>query len=86
MTVLTPTREHATPGANSHKKPTAQTAPALLHELQNAHLIIRNALAVMTVRQKAAWAQLNQSDKVDGEGVTRANERALVIRRAQEAA
>ena len=51
----------------------------LLFELQAAHLIIRNALAVMTTEQKAKWGRLNERDEVDGEGITRANERAAAI-------
>lgn len=54
----------------------------LLRELQAAHQIIRNALAVMTVEQKAEWGRLNERDGVDGEGITRANEREAVIAKA----
>lgn len=57
-------------------------APDLLAELQAAHRIIRNALNLMTPEQKNAWGLKNQQDAVDGEGVTRANERAAVIKRA----
>lgn len=52
---------------------------ALLGELQAAHTIIRNALAVMTTEQKAKWGELNERDQVAGDGITRANERALAI-------
>lgn len=58
------------------------SAPELLHELEAAHRIIRHALAVMTTEQKAEWGRLNAAAGVDGEGVTRANERAAVIARA----
>lgn len=51
----------------------------LLAELQAAHAIIRNALAVMTTEQKTAWGELNERDQVAGEGITRANERAMAI-------
>lgn len=51
----------------------------LLSELQAAHRIIRNALAVMTNEQKAEWGRLNAQHGVDGEGITRANERENVI-------
>lgn len=58
-------------------------APDLLAELKAAHRIIRNALAVMTTTQKAAWGERNDSDGCDGEGVTRANEREAVIAKAE---
>ena len=54
-------------------------APDLLRELEAAHQIIRNALNLMTTEQKAEWGRLNERDGVDGEGVTRANEREAVI-------
>ena len=54
----------------------------LLAELQHAHKIIRNALAVMTLDQKMIWSEMNARDGCDGEGVTRANEREAVIARA----
>lgn len=57
----------------------------LLHELEAAHTIIRNALAVMTPRQKQDWGGRNYRDGVDGEGITRANEREAVIARARAA-
>lgn len=54
-------------------------APNLLRELQAAHQIIRHALAMMTTEQKAGWGHLNAAAGVDGEGITRANEREAVI-------
>lgn len=54
----------------------------LLAELQAAHRIIRNALQVMSTEQKTRWGYLNAADGVDGEGITRANERAAVMQRA----
>ena len=57
----------------------------LLVELQLAHRIIRNALAIMTPNQKRIWAEMNADDGCDGEGITRANEREAVIARAQRA-
>lgn len=57
-------------------------SPDLLRELRAAHQIIRNALAVMTVEQKKEWGRLNERDGVDGEGITRANEREAVIAKA----
>lgn len=58
-------------------------APDLLDELKNAHLIIRNALAVMTVEQKLQWGQRNTADGIDGEGITRAHEREALIAKAE---
>ncbi|WJJ93415.1 hypothetical protein [Neopusillimonas aromaticivorans] len=55
----------------------------LLVELQHAHKIIRNALAVMTPNQKRIWAEMNADDGCDGEGITRANEREAVIAKMQ---
>jgi len=60
-------------------------APELLRELCAAHQIIRNALAVMTVEQKEEWGRLNERDGVEGEGITRANEREAVIAKASGA-
>ena len=57
-------------------------APDLLAELKNAHLIIRNALRVMTPEQKSEWGSLNARAGVEGEGVTRANEREAAIAKA----
>jgi hypothetical protein len=57
-------------------------APNMLMELQAAHLIIANALGIMTVDQKAEWARSNARDGIDGEGTTRANERLAVLHRA----
>lgn len=57
----------------------------VLDELVAAHQIIRNALAVMTTEQKVEWGRLNARDSVDGEGVTRANEREAVIKAARVA-
>ena len=62
--------------------PHAQINADLLAELQAAHQIIRNALNIMTAEQKIAWAVKNVRDVVDGEGITRANEREAVINKA----
>lgn len=51
----------------------------LLRELGLAHEIIRTALTIMTPEQKAKWAEQNSQQGIDGEGTTRANERATVI-------
>jgi regulator of replication initiation timing len=53
---------------------------ALREELRKAHQIIRNALAVMTTEQKDAWGRMNERDMVDGEGITRANEREALLK------
>lgn len=58
------------------------SAPELMQELHKAHLIIRNALNLMTVDQKIDWARLNEIAGVTGEGVTRANERESVLKKA----
>lgn len=55
------------------------TMKAALSELQAAHLIIRNALNIMTPKQKAEWARQNEADGCSGEGTTRANERQATI-------
>jgi hypothetical protein len=60
----------------------AASAPDLLSELRAAHQIIRNALQIMTTPQKMEWGRANARDGVEGEGTTRANERAAVIARA----
>jgi hypothetical protein len=62
------------------------TERELLAELKAAHIIIRNALAVMTTAQTLQWGTLNERDDVTGEGITRANERMAVIERAGGAA
>lgn len=54
----------------------------LLRELERAHLIIRNALNLMSVDQVFAWGEQNATAGIDGIGVTRANEREAVIQRA----
>ncbi|WP_042886330.1 hypothetical protein [Cupriavidus necator] len=54
----------------------------LLRELQLAHRIIVNALAVMTPAQKSEWAARNILSGNDSEGTTRAHERAAVIAKA----
>ena len=55
---------------------------ALLSELQAAHLIIRNALQLMTSEQKAAWARVNDAADLVECGTTRAHERQAVIEKA----
>lgn len=62
-----------------------ETTAALLRELEAAHIIIRNALNIMTTTQKLEWADRNAVSGIDGEGITRANEREAVIARAKGA-
>jgi hypothetical protein len=57
----------------------ATACQALIDELQAAHQIIRNALSLMTLEQKAAWADRNEADGADGEGATRYHERAAML-------
>ena len=66
--------------ANAHL---IAAAPELLSELEAAHQIIRNALAIMTPDQKCAWGAKNETDGVSGEGTTRANERQAAISKAK---
>lgn len=58
-------------------------APELLAELRAAHQIIRHALALMTPEQKLEWGRLNAAADVEGEGITRANERADLLARLE---
>ena len=62
--------------------PVVAAAPELLQELQKAHRIILNALAVMSADQKGDWAEANVRDGVIGEGTTRFHERAAAIAKA----
>jgi len=55
----------------------------LLDELKAAHLIIRHALSIMTTEQKLKWSALNDRAGVSGDGITRANEREAVIKKAE---
>ncbi len=79
----------ASPGRSEVPQVRGQEAEAcdgagreLLAELQAAHTIIRNALSLMTPAQKLQWGILNERDGVEGEGVTRANERLELLTRA----
>lgn len=83
--ISTPTLESKT-GIFDAAAELVEQRDQLLAELQAAHLIIRNALAVMTTPQKIHWGRLNYSAGVDGEGITRANEREAVITKAGGAA
>ena len=78
-------RAHVEPPPRGRRKASASlvaAAPELLRELQAAHQIIRNSLAVMTTEQKVEWGELNERDGVAGEGITRANEREAVLEKA----
>lgn len=59
-----------------------QISQELLAELQTAHLIIRNALALMSAPQKNAWARKNDMDGLIEFGTTRSNERTETINKA----
>lgn len=76
-----------TPDQAAIRQAIAANAQAeLVRELQAAHLIIRNALSLMSTSQKMVWGERNARDLVDGEGITRAHEREAVIKRARGAA
>ena len=51
----------------------------LARELFLAHAIIRNAFSVMSTEQRCQWGKLNIQEGVDGRGVTRADERTLLL-------
>jgi len=72
----------ATPEAEGNATLMA-AAPDLLAELKAAHRIIRNALNLMAMEQKIAWAAINERAGVAGEGATRANEREATIAKAE---
>lgn len=56
---------------------------AVLEQLQLAHQIILNALAVMTSEQKARWGRANVAAGMDTEdGITGYHARQKVIERA----
>lgn len=78
-------RAHVDPPPRGRRKASANlvdAAPELLHELQAAHKIIKNAIAVMTDDQKWKWGELNDRDGVDAAGITRYGERAEVLAKA----
>ena len=59
-----------------------QISQELLAELQAAHLILRNALALMSPAQKNAWGRKNEIDGLIEFGTTRSNERTERINKA----
>lgn len=61
-----------------------QAIAAALAELEAAHLIIKNALNIMTPEQKTEWAKKNEADGIISDGATRANERLAVIHALKE--
>lgn len=67
---------------DEHNAKAVAAAPELFAELKAAHQIIRNALNIMTPGQKVEWSLRNGREGVDGEGVTRANEREAVLAKA----
>jgi hypothetical protein len=60
-------------------------SPELLAELKAADVIIRNALHIMTDKQKGAWAAANDKAGVLGPdgGTIRANARDLALEKAE---
>lgn len=81
-------RAHVEPPPRGRRKASANleaAAPDLLRELQAAHQIIKNALAVMTDDQKMKWGELNDLAGVDAAGITRYGERAEVLAKATAA-
>ena len=52
---------------------------AALNELRAAHEIIGNALRLMSMEQRTAWARLNDEAGLLEAGTTRANEREAAI-------
>ena len=54
----------------------------LLAELEAAHLIIANAVGIMSMHQKTKLAMVNQDMNVIDAGVTRHTERQAAISRA----
>jgi len=58
------------------------THTELLHELERAHVIIRNALLLMSPCQLMVWAERNARSGVAGQCLSRADERAATIARA----
>lgn len=82
-------RAHVEPPPRGRRKASSASliaaAPEMLRELQAAHQIIKNALAVMTDDQKEEWGRLNDRDGVEAAGVTRYHERAAVLAKATEA-
>ncbi|AOY90518.1 hypothetical protein BKK79_00750 [Cupriavidus sp. USMAA2-4] len=58
----------------------------LLAELKASHVIIQNALNLMTIDQKCEWGRQNDAAGLVEFGSTRANERAAVIAAAESAA
>lgn len=57
---------------------------AIRSELKKAHIIIRNALAIMNFEQKTIWAAVNNDAGVVDHGITRANEREAALNMRDE--
>lgn len=55
----------------------------LIHELQLAHLIIRCALNILEGATRQQFIQQVQAAYLDGEGITRANERERLLARVR---
>lgn len=56
-----------------------QAIASALAELEASHQIIKNALNIMTQKQKAEWAKKNEASGIVSEGTTGANERLAAI-------
>lgn len=63
-----------------------QLHDALLAEVKAAHIIIKNALNLMTSDQKREWGRQNDAGGLVEFGSTRANERAVAIAAAENVA
>lgn len=70
---------HVTTRWNQAAESTAQ----LIEELQSAHLIIRCALNHLEGDARQRFIQQVQAARLDGEGVTRANERERLLARVR---
>jgi hypothetical protein len=55
-------------------------------ELHKAHKIIFNAMQLMSIEQRCAWAKANHQAGVKGEGIARNQEREGVMKRMCEVA
>jgi hypothetical protein len=61
-----------------------EAIPDVVSELEKAHIIIRNALNLMTLEQKIEWGQTNERMGLINDGDTRAHEREAAIAKARQ--
>ena len=66
------------PNSEKHARLIAML-PELMNEHEKADQIIRNAMQLMTTEQKREWGLANERDDVDGDGISRANERMSLL-------